>query len=405
MVDERGRTLDFVRSKFGEYYEKCELQLPVRFGEREFGFIFFESGMMQRHIGFKKEDDVRRFLVNRTPMHVYHSSAYYEIPNAPTMDEKNWLGADLIFDLDSDHLKGAKEMSYEVMLAEVKKEFIKLIDSYILEDLGISKKHMTIVFSGARGYHLHVRDPRVLGLGSPERREIVDYLSPGSEDVEELAFEKTAYDKRESRFGISMKYVRKMPRMTDHGWKKKMRIGVENLLRELEEMGKDKAVEYLEGFGGIGGTISNGIWKDLFEGKVKGAERMLAEDKVEVFSSDKYRDAFIRVVVESQKVKLEGEADEPVTSDVKRLIRLPSSLHGKTGLLVKRLDFEELEGFEPLRDAIPANFGSDQVTVKVKEAIKFDIGGESFNLGSGISKLPEYAAIFLMCRGVAALER
>jgi DNA primase small subunit len=404
MADERGRTLDFVRSKFREYYESCELQLPERFGEREFGFIFFESGMMQRHMAFPTGDLVRRFLVNRTPMHVYHSSAYYEMPDAPTMDEKNWLGADLIFDLDSDHLKGAKEMSYEVMLSEVKKEFINLLDNYILDDLGISRKHIMIVFSGARGYHLHVRDPRVLELGSPERREIVDYLSPGSEDVEKLAFEKTPYDKRESRFGVNMKYVRKMPRRTDHGWKKKMRIGVENLLNELEDMGKEKAVEYLEGFEGIGGTISKGIWKDLFEGKVRGAERMLADDNVEVFSSDKYRDAFIRVVVESQKVKLEGEADEPVTSDVKRLIRLPSSLHGKTGLLVKQLNFEELEGFEPLRDAIPGNFGSNPLSVKVKEAIKFDIGGESFNLGSGISQVPEYAAIFLMCRGLAALE-
>ncbi|MCA1813180.1 MAG: hypothetical protein LC624_04420 [Halobacteriales archaeon] len=29
-----------------------------------------------------------------------------------------------------------------------------------------------------------------------------------------------------------------------------------------------------------------------------------------------------------------GETDEPVTSDVKRLIRLPGSVHGKTGLRV-----------------------------------------------------------------------
>ncbi|SVD73115.1 uncharacterized protein METZ01_LOCUS425969, partial [marine metagenome] len=39
--------------------------------------------------------------------------------------------------------------------------------------------------------------------------------------------------------------------------------------------------------------------------------------------------------------------DEPVTGDIHRLIRLPGSLHGGTGLVVKILNVDELEKFDP----------------------------------------------------------
>ena len=76
------------------------------------------------------------------------------------MDEKGWLGADLVFDLDADHLEGAHDMTFEEMLAEVKVEFKKLLDSYLLGDFGFDEKDILIVFSGGRGYHAHVRDKR-----------------------------------------------------------------------------------------------------------------------------------------------------------------------------------------------------------------------------------------------------
>jgi len=398
------KTLEFLKSKFRDYYENCELYLPDKFERREYGFLFFESGMMQRHLGFKTRDNIRKFLVKKVPMHVYHSSAYYEMPNAPNMEEKNWQGADLIFDLDSDHLKGAEAMSYETMLAAVKDEFINLIENYMIDDLGFSKKHITIVFSGARGYHLHVRDPKVIGLGSHERREIVDYLSgPSKEEIYKFVFESEVYDKKEYKNSPKVKSIRKMPRKDDFGWKRKMRFGVENLLNELKEMGREKGIEYLQGFQGIGNATSKSIWDNLFEGRIKRADKMLAEDNLEVFSSDKNRDAFLEVVIESQKVKLEGEADEPVTSDTKRLIRLPTSLHGKTGLLVKPIGFDELDGFDPLKDAIPSSFSSEPIKVNVTQPIDMELGGEKFNLSRGISKIPEYAAIFFMCRRSAAV--
>ena len=62
------------------------------------------------------------------------------------------------------------------MLELVKKETQKLL-TFLLSDFGFSESKMSVVFSGGRGYHIHVRDPRVFSFGSDERREIVDYLA------------------------------------------------------------------------------------------------------------------------------------------------------------------------------------------------------------------------------------
>src|SRR3989454_12318933 len=132
----------FLKAHFRRYYEHTKPILPDRFGRREFGFMFWTAGIVQRHLGFSKEDDLRAFLTSRVPAHAYYSSAYYEKPAAPTMEEKGWLGADLIFDLDADHLPGAKHMEYPDMLEAVKLGIIKLWDRVIRLKLGFDEKKM-----------------------------------------------------------------------------------------------------------------------------------------------------------------------------------------------------------------------------------------------------------------------
>ncbi|MCK4454841.1 MAG: DNA primase catalytic subunit PriS, partial [Thermoplasmata archaeon] len=125
---EKSATEDFLIRKFREYYKSTELYLPNEFTHREFGFMFFKGDYVQRHLGFKTRNEVKRFLLDRAPSHVYYSSAYYERPGAPTMDEKGWLGTDLIFDLDADHIPRVKGLSFERQLHEIKLELMSLVD-------------------------------------------------------------------------------------------------------------------------------------------------------------------------------------------------------------------------------------------------------------------------------------
>src|SRR3989442_2377443 len=170
-------TNNFLKAHFRRYYEQTKPILPDRFGRREFGFMFWTAGIVQRHLGFSREDELKSFLVSRVPAHVYYSSAYYEKPNASTMEEKGWLGADLVFDLDADHLPGGKSLSYPEMLEAVKHGIVKLWDRFLQTELGFDQSRIRIFYSAGPGFHLHVFDERVLGLGSHERREIVDFIT------------------------------------------------------------------------------------------------------------------------------------------------------------------------------------------------------------------------------------
>src|SRR3972149_698300 len=141
------RTARFLREVFQRHYRSAALKAPDRLRKRELAFLPFSGGMMQRHLGFTSLNDLRTHLVARVPGHAYYSSAYYERPGAPTMEEKGWLGADLVFDLDADHLPGAKGMTYEAMLAAVKRHFVRLVDEFLLGDFGFSEHSVLIVFS------------------------------------------------------------------------------------------------------------------------------------------------------------------------------------------------------------------------------------------------------------------
>ncbi len=75
------------------------------------------------------------------------------------------------------------------------------------------------------------------------------------------------------------------------------------------------------------------------------------------------------------KPRFTAEIDEPVTSDIKRLIRLPLSLHGKTGLKVTPMDREELTGFDPLRDAVPDIYPESPIEVYAPRPVDVEIKG------------------------------
>jgi DNA primase small subunit len=164
---------------FYRNYARFEIDAVER---REFAFQPFGGGMV-RHKSFKSLEDLRRFAVEKTPRHIYHSVAYYERPGEEDMEGKGWLGADLVFDIDGDHLdteacRGATLVTLQC-LEDAREEANKLVD-VLREELDL--KPARIVFSGNRGFHIHVSGEEVLGLGARERRELVNFLKAGGFD-------------------------------------------------------------------------------------------------------------------------------------------------------------------------------------------------------------------------------
>ncbi len=330
----------YLINKFKDYYSKVKLYEPRDLKRREWAFVpvkKFPEFVMVRHLSFSSMDEVEEFILSNVPMHAYYSSAYYLKPSAE-MDEKEWRGADLIFDIDYDHLP-RKSLEY------AKKEVLKLIK--ILEsDFGVDEKDVEVCFSGNRGYHVHVYDERFRDLGSMERREIVDY------------FTLRGFKFRGSQFERLCKMIYRY---------------IYNAFRDgrINRLVDEKTKEVL-----------------------KSSLREIREGKLDLIPTE-LRDSLIERCLK----KLTTHIDPPVTADVKRLIRLPNSLHGKTGFRVIPIDLDDLEGFDPKVDALA--FGDELVKVRVLKKVRVDIGGERYILDRGKHKLPEYLAVFLMCRGVA----
>jgi len=418
-------TAKFLREHFRRYYEASRPTLPDRFGRREFGFMFFQGGMVQRHLGFSDEGHLRGFLTARVPAHVYYSTAYYEKPDAPTMEEKGWLGADLIFDLDADHLPGSKMMSYPEMLEAVREGIARLWDRFLVPYLGISETKMRLVFSGGRGYHVHVFDERVLSLGTRERREIVDFLTAKGLDTDWI-FRQSAFDKKEFQGRVRVKKRIVGPATSEPGWAGIMAQGMKDLTYRLEELGPGAGVEFLSSFPEIGPEKARALYANLFDVRtrtprtIRGVDRV-REGQIEALN-DRDRDSLIEVVKTLERIPLtdrsdlslesireidslrsRAETDEPVTSDIKRLIRLPSSLHGKTGLAVVPLRRDELDAFRPLRDAIPAAWTDESTPVRLASKITLEMHDETFNLAPGVNHVPQFLAIFLAARGLASV--
>ena len=384
-------SLSFVKNRFKEYYETCKITLPDRFGRREFAFIFFGGRGMFRHLSFDKRTQFTHFVKDKTPAHAYYSSAYYQYPDAPTMQEKNWMGAELIFDLDSDHLPGAEQMSYAESLEQVKKEFYKLVDDFLLNDFGFDEKHLDLYFSGGRGYHCHVTDAKVLGLDSNERREIVDYIT-GRDLKDSLIFHQQItgrkhYGGRSYPSGTTLK----MPTPDEPGWRGRISRGIIEIVNDIKK--SDNPIEKLQECG-VKKVDAEKLLGDLSNERVQ----RIKEGRLD--QSKTIRKFFLNNALRKTAVSMRaGETDEPVTCDVKRLIRLPGSLHGKTGLKVVKTSLDGLKDFDPLSDAVVCS--DDLVKIEVNEPLKMKMKGEEFNLKQGEEEVPSYLAVLLIGRKVA----
>ena len=390
------RSKIFVGSRFREYYQNASLEMPQDLSKREWGFIFFNRSYpkvtMQRHMNFSSERGLREFLTGgqgmTAPAHVYHSTALYSYPGARTMNEKEWLGADLIFDLDADHLRGVVK-SYSGMLEMVKSETMKLID-FLVDDFGFDVDEMDVVFSGGRGYHIHISDPRVRTLKSNGRREIVDYMRGTGLDYDRFLIEESV----KGETGDNNRRTRSLRILSDGGWGKKVHDSLIELLDSISELEDKEAFEELE----KRGIIDRKMGRKL----INLSRKELKEDVKKGFVGFKgFPKSFWESIIDVMKLEIGGESDEPVTSDIKRLIRLPTSLHGGSSLLVKPIKVDEMDEFNPLIDAVV--FGDDPIEVEVTRSCDISIKDINDSFEEGKVELPEYAAIFLICRGMGEL--
>jgi DNA primase small subunit len=384
------KTKDYLKTKFQEYYQNAEITLPPRFTSREWGFLNWKGGIMNRHVNFRSIKEVNDYLARVAPAHCYHSVAYYKDPSKNTMIDKEWQGADLIFDLDADHLPEMEDVKkgkipFSKLMDYIREQTYRLVVDVLLGDFGLSENDLLITFSGGRGYHVHVRTPDVLTLPSGARREIADYLTGKGLDLNKILID-AGYTKEYPIRGKGLERKNipfsKLPKNNSKGWQGIISRFINYKLDELRNMEKEKRKTELK----IIGIQKKGL--------------NLKNDNEKAFNNlpEFSKKIFVRFALKETAI----HPDEPVTGDIHRLIRLPGSLHGGSGLKVTTMDSKQLEDFDPMKDALA--FGNNNVRIRsiVKHPVTMGDGLATLKPESVVD-MPEMAAIYFMARKWAHL--
>ena len=393
----------FLRQKFRDYYSRTTLRPAVKVDEREFGIGEFGKKISSRHLSFSNNDELNFFLRTEVPFYISCSTAFYKFPAARPMDAKHLLGADLIYEFDADDIKTPCKLTHDSWkckscgntgkgaveacnrcgagvevdewacpecLAAVKNQ-VKVLVGLLANDLGISEG-MSFNFSGSKGYHVHVRSEKLHGLSAQARIEIVDYLTSNSVKPENLGF-----------FMEGKKFVCPLP-SSSYGWSARIVAGINSLLAE----GKEQELA-------VAGNTTMQVAKELISKK----DIILKEIGNGILfqlpgkKTEKFWVGVIEHILERQKLNL----DRMTSIDISKVVRVPDTLHGSTGLLAKSLSWSSLENHCALDDAIV--FSGTPVAVLAGNTPKFYLGGKWWGpFSEERVDLPEYAAVYLIAK-------
>ena len=385
--------------RFTQYYRSAELWTPPRLRTREWMFIPFGGGTPIRHKSFSDMNEVRKFICERPQHSCFYSTAYWKKPHELKMAEKDWLGADLIFDLDGDHLPGVTDKDFPTMIEVIQEQAWSLWNDFLQPDFGFKEEYLQVTFSGHRGFHLHYRDPQFFHLDSEARRELVSHIRGEGVEVSDLL--------ERSR----------NPNAT--GWAKRVSKGINSVVAKLDDIhrGDTNTLRIMtanlqdmmdrEGLKGLRGKTSVEKLAELMQ-EPNRRERVI-DGRITALNNHGL--LFQNLIRADSSVVLgnAGETDEVVTIDTRRQIRWPGSLHGKSGMRVTefplaRLDPSGNNSFDCLSEGIALSRDNKvRVEMIVDDAItRFDDRIIDASLGD-IVEVHEAGATFLVLKGWARL--
>ena len=310
-----------------EYYRKewSAKKLPGFIVEtlenREFGFDHTGEGPSDRKNVFTDVRDLEDYVKATSPYAMFSSVALYDDPK----DMEGWLGAELVFDIDAKDLplRRCQDLHEHGQVCPVCLEDAKELarDTLVIlkEDFGFEEVHA--VYSG-RGYHIRVLDDWAMKLDGKAREKILSYVSA----AEEITFE----DIRSRRIMLSS------------GYHRVFRIRFGYFIRRVNE-------NHLLNIG-----LKRPQAEKLIENREEIYRNFVRRGLLAAFPQGIGYKSLTRLFSLSSTFS-KAYFDGRVTVDVKRILRVPSSLHSKAGFVTTYIgpDERKLERFNPFKDAVP----------------------------------------------------
>lgn len=284
--------------------------------KREFGIDHDGMGPRDRYNKFETPEELSNYLRKRAPFAVYCSVSFYERPEK----REGWEKAELVFDID------AKELTIKACCGTGKvcerclaraKEVAKEVEALLREDLALSPIYLS--YSG-RGYHIRVQDEDIMAEGAEVRANIFDFVkdrlyTPPKEMLDPPVV-------------ISPLTKKIMHSLIGEGGKSEI------LIKNVSGIGEKTAKKIFEN--------SEKILTDIDDNKIRELKKTISGEK-----SYKSTENFLERVYMGH-INL---IDAKVTVDIKRILRLPSSLHSKISM--KCVEIKDIETFNPEKDATP----------------------------------------------------
>ena len=404
------RDIQFLESAFKKYYYDhiSEVPVPDDMLHREFGYQKLGVKGMTRHIQVKDAGQMRVMFVQAVPSDVYCSNSYYSFPSLD-MKEKDWRGADLVFDIDAkdldlpcrrDHVLAVCETCGRSWMAQEReeeeeeekrrergtgekragdpnlecgscgqagrvrpkslpckkcitasKEQVALLNRILRDELGVGPDHMSTYFSGNEGFHVHVSDPRFRELDARARADLAGYVMLSGLIPEALGvYKASGLDRAE------------LPDLGQKGWR---------------------------------GRFA----KAAFGSKAKRAETISEMSKTSPGAAYARFEGIIREVSGDVGARIDAQ----VTGDIHRIFRMPHTINSKSGML-KTACTGDADTFDPYVDAVVLD-AEETVSVECGCPVKFGLGRKKFGpYKTGESaELPVYAAAYAICKGFGRL--
>ncbi len=398
----------FLLNNFREFYAGHSVDVPA-IGEREFGIGSFGKKIAKRHLSFPSQNELNSFLRETVPLFISYSVAYYEQPTATPMRRKGFLGADIVYEFDADDLKTDCKQGHDSWrcnscqergkgtldscpkcgaavqkeqwfcpkcLEQTKKHVFRLLD-FIGNDFSLREK-ISVNFSGNAGYHVHLRGNTVRFLSQEARVELLDYLTAKDLDLGKHGF------------GESGKMFLCPLSGKTSGWGKRLLASLFALFEEADS-------EKIAALGGIPYARAN----ELVANKELVLRTMKEKGILFSISGRKNKQFWLSLLthlVEKNALAI----DRQTSIDISKIIRVPETLHGGSGLLAKDIPLQHLKEFNPLDSAVV--FSDRGVKVFINSSPKFYLKGNWFGpFNQEEAELPLYAAIYLIARKSARL--
>jgi len=374
------------------YYSSAPLALSD-FPRREFAFQMWDQpGPNLRNRSFTSIDTLRTSLTILTPKAVYASNALYLDPANPDKKKKDLKAVDLAFDLDfTDLTEERKQDGFWENIEEIAKDTILLIEE-VLPSLGIPQESLLISFSGGKGFHVRVCDNKYHSLTKNQRRQIQEYVK-GKDLIPRFTFGFSRKGRQQRKVSWSKK---------EYGWQGHVSNACEEYFSNIINNDMPTAMAFVKvNWPYHESGKEQGKKKRCTDGTVSEIVQIIKNNSdiakggnIQSLFSKKTQFNYVRdSIVQWAKSKYAVEIDLSVTQDMRRILRVPGSLHCKTGIPCMAVSLEDLKDIERIKERHREIVGDDEMEITTPHPVKtpYDV------LDSGTHVLPRHRALCALC--------